>query len=283
MSTVNIDNLTDVFERSLSEDMAPRAREVIVSMVRHLHAFARETRLTHDEWLVGIDYLTRAAEITDDKRNEFILISDVLGLESLVDTISHDAQDGETESAVLGPFYRKGAPRLGRDDTISQRESADGPSVRLRGKITDVEGNPISGAEIDVWETGPDGLYEQQDAAQPDMNLRGVFSTAADGTYVFRAVKPVSYPIPYDGPAGDLLKVMGRHPFRPAHIHMLVRAPGFRSLVSQIYDRTDPYVESDSVYSVKESLQVDFVQSPLGSDVAFEVEHDVVLKRDRPS
>ena len=283
MSNVNIDNITEVFEHSLSDDMAPRAREVLVSMVRHLHAFAREVRLTHDEWLVGIDYLTRAAAMTDDKRNEFILISDVLGLESLVDAISHNAQDGETESAVLGPFYRSGAPRLARDETISQREDADGPSLRLKGRVTDADGHPISGAEIDVWETGPDGLYEQQDAAQPDMNLRGVFSTDADGSYALRAVKPVSYPIPFDGPAGDLLKTMGRHPYRPAHIHMLVRAPGFRTLVSQIYDRKDPYVESDSVYSVKESLQVDFVECPPGGDVAFEVEHNVVLKRERRS
>ncbi len=278
MSNVNIDNITDVFVDSLSGEMSPRSREVLVSMVRHLHDFAREVKLTHDEWLVGIDYLTRAGRMTDDKRNEFILISDVLGLESLADAISHGATDKATESAVLGPFYRENAPRFERDGSISRRGAKDGPSCRITGKVTDVEGKPIGGATLDVWETGPEGLYEQQDPNQPDMNLRGVFTTDADGTYSMRVVKPVSYPIPYDGPAGDLLQVMGRHPYRPAHIHMLVRAGGYQTLVSQLYDRTDEYVDSDSVYSVKESLLIDFQKQPEGSDVEYAVTHDVVLK-----
>lgn len=277
MSAVTIENITDIFEQSLSDEMNPRAREVITSMVRHMHAFLREVRVTHEEFLVGIDYLTRAAALTDDKRNEFILMADVLGVESLCDAISHDAHGDETESAVLGPFYREGAPRLGRDATISQRGEADGPSVRVRGKITDPEGNPIAGAEIDVWSTAPAGLYEQQDPEQPEYNLRGIFTTAEDGSYVFRAVKPVSYPIPYDGPAGDLLQVMGRHPMRPSHIHMLIRAEGFKTLISQVYDREDEYVKSDSVYSVKGSLLVDY-QKQDGSDVDYLVEHDMVLK-----
>ncbi len=278
MSNVNIENITDVFVDSLSSEMSPRSREVMVSMVRHLHDFAREVKLTHDEWLVGIDYLTRAGRMTDDKRNEFILISDVLGLESLADAISHGATEQATESAVLGPFFRENATRLERDASISKRGDEDGPSCRLSGKITDVEGKPIVGATIDVWETGPEGLYEQQDPNQPDMNLRGIFTTGADGTYSIRAVKPVSYPIPYDGPAGDLLQVMGRHPYRPAHIHMLIKAPGYKTLVSQLYDRTDEYVDTDSVYSVKESLLIDFEKQPEGSDVAYAVSHDVVLK-----
>lgn len=278
MSNVNIENITDVFVDSLSGEMSPRSREVMVSMVRHLHDFAREVKLTHDEWLVGIDYLTRAGRMTDDKRNEFILISDVLGLESLADAISHGATDKATESAVLGPFYRENAPRMDRDGSISKRGTKDGPSCRITGKITDVEGKPLAGATLDVWETGPEGLYEQQDPSQPDMNLRGVFTTDADGTYSMRVVKPVSYPIPYDGPAGDLLQVMGRHPYRPAHIHMLVKARGYQTLVSQLYDRTDEYVDSDSVYSVKESLLIDFERQSDDSDVEFAVTHDVVLK-----
>ncbi|MEL6190245.1 MAG: dioxygenase, partial [Myxococcota bacterium] len=278
MSTVTIENITRIFEASLSPDMNPRAREVLIHLVRHLHAFAREVHLTHEDWLVGIDYLTRAARLTDDKRNEFILISDVLGLESLVDAISHDARGSETESAVLGPFYREGAPKYGRDETISQRGAQDGASVRIQGRVMDGDGRPVPEATLDVWETGPEGLYEQQDPEQPDMNLRGVFSVDSRGTYVLRAVKPVSYPIPYDGPTGDLLKVMGRHPYRPAHIHMIVRAPGYKALVSQIYDREDPYIESDSVYSVKGSLLIDFERAPEGSDVEFLVRHDVILK-----
>lgn len=279
MSNVTIENITEVFEASLSDDMSPRAREVVSSLVRHMHAFAREVRLTHDDWLVGIDYLTRAAALTDDKRNEFILLSDVLGLESLVDAISHDAVGNETESAVLGPFYREGAPKYARDASIAQRGEADGPSVRLSGRIVDTDGQPVPEATLDVWETAPSGLYEQQDPDQPDMNLRGVFAADGDGTYALRAVRPVSYPIPYDGPTGDLLHVMGRHPYRPAHIHMIVRAPGFKTLVSQIYDREDEYVTSDSVYSVKGSLLVDFEAAPKDAGVDFLVRHDVVLKR----
>ncbi|MEM6732582.1 MAG: hydroxyquinol 1,2-dioxygenase, partial [Myxococcota bacterium] len=156
----------------------------------------------------------------------------------------------------------------------------DGPSARIMGTVRSPDGTPIQGATLDVWETGPDGLYEQQDAAQPDMNLRGVFDTDVEGTYSLRCVKPVSYPIPYDGPAGDLLQVMGRHPYRPAHVHMIVRAPGFKTLVSQIYDRRDEYIDSDSVYSVKGSLLVDFEDAPAGSDVQYVVRHDVTLKRE---
>lgn len=279
MKTVTVENITDVFMESLSDDMNPRAREVLTCLVKHLHDFAREVKLTHDDWLVGIDYLTRAGQMTDDKRNEFILVSDVLGIESLADAISHAAIGEETESAVLGPFFREGAPKLPRDATISQRGEADGPSVRMSGRIVDMDGRPVPEASFDVWETGPEGLYEQQDPDQPDYNLRGQFVVDGDGTYSFRGVKPVSYPIPYDGPAGDLLQVMGRHPYRPAHIHMLVRAPGFQTLVSQIYDKKDEYIDSDSVYSVKGSLMVDFEPAPAGSDVDFIVKHDVILKR----
>jgi len=148
----------------------------------------------------------------------------------------------------------------------------------MRGRVTDVHGAPVANAELDVWETGPEGLYEQQDPNQPDMNLRGRFRTDADGTYEFRAVRPVSYPIPYDGPTGDILQAMGRHPYRPSHIHMIVRAEGMKTLISQIYDRNDEYIESDSVYSVKGSLLVDFEPAPAEHDVDFLVTHDVILK-----
>lgn len=279
MSAVTVENITEVFEQSISDTLTGRRREVLISLVRHLHDFCREVNLTHEEWLVGIDFLTRAGQMTDEKRNEFILVCDVLGIESLVDAISHEGGEDITESSVLGPFYRPNAAKLGYDDTISKRGDADGESVRLVGRVTDPNGNPIAGATLDVWETGPDGLYEQQDAAQPDMNLRGVFQSREDGTYSMRAVRPVSYPIPYDGPAGDILQLMGRHPYRPAHIHMIVRAEGFQTLVSQIYDRTDEYIGTDSVYAVKGSLTVDFEEAPAGSDVRWIVHHDVVLNR----
>ncbi|MCB9794650.1 MAG: intradiol ring-cleavage dioxygenase [Alphaproteobacteria bacterium] len=279
MSAVTIENITEVFEQSISPELTGRRREVLMSLVRHLHDFCREVQLTHEEWLVGIDFLTRAGQMTDDKRNEFILVCDVLGIESLVDAISHVGGADITESSVLGPFYRPGAPQLDFDGSISQRGDVDGESVRIAGRVTDPKGQPIAGATVDVWETGPDGLYEQQDAAQPDMNLRGVFRTRADGRYSLRAVRPVSYPIPYDGPAGDILQIMGRHPYRPAHVHMIVKAPGFQPLVSQIYDTSDEYIGTDSVYAVKGSLMVDFERAPEGSDVRWVVTHDIVLNR----
>jgi catechol 1,2-dioxygenase len=281
MKSITVDNVTEVVVGSMSKDMTPRAREVMTALVTHLHAFAREVKLTHEDWLVGIDYMTRTGKMTDDKRNEFILVSDVLGLESLCDAISHDAKGKETESAVLGPFFREGGPHKKRGESIATRGETDGPSCLLHGRVTDVEGKPIANARINVWETGPEGLYEQQDAAQPDMNLRGVYETDANGTYEIRAVRPVPYPVPYDGPAGDILKIMGRHPYRPAHIHMIVEAPGYKKLVSQLYDKTDKYLDSDSVYAVKDSLLLDFVKTPAGSATKFEVTHDVVMKRSK--
>lgn len=278
MKTVTIENITDIVINAMAEETNPRAKEVLASFIRHMHDFVRETRLTHEEWLIGIGYMTKAAELTDDKRNEFILLSDIFGLETLVDAISHDAEENETESAVLGPFFREGSPILPAGATISMRGDTDGPSALVEGQISNTLGEPVSGAIIHVWETGPEGLYEQQDPNQPDMNLRGRFKTDENGRYAFRGVRPVSYPIPYDGPTGDLLQVMGRHPYRPAHIHMVVEAPGYRKLISQLYDSTDEYLESDSVFSVKGSLIIEFNSAPAGSDVEFIVNHDVVLK-----
>ncbi|MBI3451682.1 MAG: intradiol ring-cleavage dioxygenase [Rhodospirillales bacterium] len=280
MKSVTIDNITDLVIAAMSPDMAPRTKEVLTNLIQHLHDFARDVRLTHEEWLIGIDFLSRAGKMTDEKRNEFILISDILGLESLADAISHNAHGNETESAVLGPFFREGAPVLPAGASIAQRNTKDGPAVSLRGRITNAKGEPVAGAIIDVWETGPDGFYEQQDPNQPDMNLRGRFKTDDNGDYDIMAVRPVSYPIPYDGPAGDLLQIMGRHPYRPAHIHMVVVAPGYKKLISQLYDRQDTYLESDAVFAVKGSLIVDFKPARDNSGAEYLVEHNVVLKAD---
>lgn len=274
-----IETISDTVIASMSAKMDPRAREVLTSLVRHLHDFAREVKLTYPEWLTGIDYLTRAGQMTDEKRNEFILLCDVLGIEALVDAITHDAIGNETESAVLGPFYREGAPVLERGATISKRGELDGPSVLLRGRITDAANKPLANALIEVWECAPNGLYEQQDPEQPDMNLRGQFRTAADGSYEIRCVRPVSYPVPYDGPAGDILQVMGRHPYRPSHVHMMIAAPGFKTLISQLYDKEDKYLDSDSVYSVKGTLLMDFKPAPKELGTQFVVDHNVVMKR----
>lgn len=281
MRTVTIENITDIVIDSLSDETNPRFREVLSSLIRHLHDFAREVKLTHEEWLLGIEYLSRAGKMTDGKRNEFILIADILGMESLVDAISHDAQENETESAILGPFYRPGAPMLPPGASISQRGDTDGPPVLLTGRVTNVSGDPVANAVLNVWETGPEGLYEQQDPNQPEMNLRGRFKTDENGEYKIKAVRPVSYPIPFDGPAGDLLQWTGRHPYRPAHIHMVIEAEGYRKLISQIYDSSDPYIDNDSVFSVKGSLMVDFEPAPTDMTVDFLVKHNVVLKTEK--
>lgn len=279
MKTVTIENITEIAIDAMSADMEPRIKEILTSLITHLHDFAREVNLTHEEWLKGMEIMAHVGKMTDGKRNEFILLSDIIGLESLVDAISHNEQGGETESAVLGPFFREGAPVYPAGASISQRGEADGPGALLTGYVKDLKGNPVTNAIIDVWETGPEGLYEQQDPNQPEFNLRGRFKTDENGYYKIKAVKPVSYPIPYDGPSGDLLQAMGRHPYRPAHIHMIVQAQGYQTLVSQLYDKNDEYIDSDSVFAVKGSLVIDFKPAPAEMEtVKYVVDHNVILK-----
>ena len=286
MKTVTIENITEIVIDSLSSTTPPRLHRILSALIRHLHDFVRDVELSHDEWLQAMEFFRRAGDISDDRRNEFILLSDVVGLESLVDAISHQARERATESTVLGPFFRAGAPVMASGASIARRGKEDGPPVLLYGRVTDTAGVPIAGAWIDVWQTGPEGLYEQQDPKQPDMNLRGRFVTDEDGRYRIRTARPVSYPIPYDGPSGDLLQLTGRHPYRPAHIHMVLEALGYHTLVSQIYDSTDTYLHSDSVFAVKGSLIVDFIPARnvldgLGvdtTDVDFIVEHDIRLR-----
>lgn len=205
MGKISTQAITDAAIAAISADASPRARQVMTSLIRHLHDFAREVELTTEEWLAACHFLKRAGDMTDDRRNELILVSDVLGLESLVDALTNKAEGKQTESAVLGPFYRESAPVLPNGASVVQG-GVPGETVLVEGRITGPDGKPIQGAEIDVWETSPNGLYEQQDPDQPDMNLRGIFCTDAEGRYAFTCLKPVSYPIPFDGPAGDLLQ-----------------------------------------------------------------------------
>ena len=277
MRDLSIESFTDNVINSMGPKTPPRVREVMTALIRHLHDFAREVNLTTEEWLLGVEVLNRTGRMSDEKRNEMILMSDVVGLESLVDALDHRSQGQETESAVLGPFYRENAPKLPLGATVVQG-GKPGESVLVNGRIASSDGTPIAGAVIDVWETAPNGLYEQQDPDQPDMNLRGRFETAADGSYAFRCVRPVSYPVPFDGPAGELLRLMDRHAFRPAHLHMIVSAPGHQTLVTQIFDRTDKYLDSDAVFAVKDSLVVDFKPAREGMGTKYVVDHDIRLK-----
>lgn len=237
-----------------------RLRRLAQVLTRHLHAFATEVGLTQGEWEECIRILTETGHITDDRRQEFILWSDTLGLSMLVDALANPLPSGATESTVLGPFYVPGSPL--RPHGASIAEEVAGAPAWIHGKVLDLDGGPIPGAELDVWQNGDDRLYAVQNAEAPEDHLRGRFTTRDDGSYAFLAVRPVPYTIPDDGPVGRMLAATGRHPWRPAHVHMIVRAPGYRTLATHIFDRESEYLDSDAVFAVKPSLLREFVRRP---------------------
>lgn len=235
----------------------PRLRTVMEAAVRHLHAFAREVELTPEEWLSGIAFLTAAGQACTPHRQEFILLSDVLGLSRLVN-VMHDATGREaagTETSLLGPFFREKAPEFAPGESIAVHATG-GQEIILFGQILDAAGRPVPGAEIDIWQTNAAGLYDLQAADASVMDLRGRFRADADGRFHMRTVKPVGYSIPMDGPVGPFVKRQGRHGMRPAHIHILVAAPGYRELVTALYLADDPNIGSDTVFGVSQSLVV---------------------------
>jgi hydroxyquinol 1,2-dioxygenase len=230
-----------------------RLTELMSALVRHLHAFTKEVQLTQAEWETGIDFLTRTGQLCSGERQEFILLSDVLGMSMLVDAINNRRPDGATENTVVGPFHLDGAPVRQMDQTICL--DGKGESCHFEGRVLDLQGSPIEGARVDVWSDNADGFYDvQQPDVQPKWNNRGVFITGVDGRYSFVGIKPVSYPIPDDGPVGQVLGRLGRHPYRPAHMHYLVSAPGFQKLVTHTFVDGDAYLTSDAVFGVKASL-----------------------------
>lgn len=256
MRNLNEANVTDAALQKLENCADPRLKKVMTSLVRHLHGFIREVEPTEGEWLAGVRFLTEVGQKCDEKRQEYILLSDTLGATILMDAINHRAPEGATESSVLGPFYREGAPTMERGASIAG--DTEGEAVTFRGRVHAPDGRPIEGAVLDIWQTAPNGLYEVQDPDQPDFNLRGKFVTDADGAYEFRTVKPVSYSIPDDGPVGKLLKAVGRHTFRPAHVHFIVSAEGYEPVATQLFTEGDEYLESDAVFGVKNSLVVPY-------------------------
>lgn len=253
VSTDREQAVTDEVVASFTGTADPRLRAVLQSLVRHLHAFARDVRLTEREWETAIGFLTRVGHITDDRRQEFILLSDVLGLSMLTVAINEPAVPEATEATVFGPFFTDDAPEVALGGDIAR--GAAGTPCYVTGQVRGVDGAPIPGARVDVWEADEDGLYDVQ-YSDDRSACRGWLRTGSDGGYRFWSVLPAPYPIPHDGPVGDLLHAAGRGPMRPAHLHFMVTAPGYRRLITHIFLAGDPHLASDAVFGVKDSLVV---------------------------
>ncbi len=267
MRDLTEDNVTEAVLAKMEDMKDPRLKEVLGAAIRHAHAFAREVELTLDELIAAAMFFTEIGKMSDEKRHEFLLLSDTLGLTILVDAIQNRKPGGATESSVLGPFYRANAPEVANGENI-ERAGATTDICFMSGTVKSLDGSPIEGAVLDMWQTAGNGLYENVDPDQPDMNLRGRVKTDAEGHYDVRSVLPVSYPIPHDGPVGRMLDASGRHIYRPAHVHFIVSAPGHKTVTTEIFGEGDPYLDSDAVFGVKGSLVADFVRHDSAEDAA---------------
>jgi hydroxyquinol 1,2-dioxygenase len=266
----------DAVVESFAATPDPRLRELLASLVRHLHAFVRDTEPTIAEWERAIDFLTATGHKCDHERQEFILLSDVLGISMLVETINNRKTTGATESTVLGPFHMVASPRRALGDTIDL--VGTGPQCVLAGRVLSADGTPLPGAVLDVWQANDQGFYDvQQPDVQPPGNGRGLFTADQDGAYWFRTIVPTHYPIPTDGPVGTLLEATRRHPYRPAHIHFIVTAAGHRPLTTHIFVAGSPYIESDAVFAVKKSLITEFTATG-DPDQPARANFDIVLQ-----
>ena len=234
----------------------PRLREVMTALVGHLHGFIKDVEPTMEEWFRGVDFLTRTGQKCDDRRQEYILLSDILGVSMLCESINNRKPSGATEATVQGPFHAAGSPERALGENIC--DDGIGEPCWVEGRITDVDGNPIVGAKLDIWQTNAEGDYQVQSDDQPEGNQRGIFRTDEQGRYFFAATLPVSYSVPTDGPVGELLNGMGRHAMRPAHMHFIVSAPGYDGLTTHLFVDGDPYLDSDAVFGVRDSLIVQF-------------------------
>lgn len=254
----------------------PRLRDIMRALVEHLHAFVREVRLTPDEWMAGIDFLTRTGQKCDAIRQEFILLSDVLGVSMTVDDVAHEGMPPNvTESSALGPFYTDDAPEIADGATIAR--SGKGESVLVRGRVLDVRGTPVAGALVETWETDGDGSYDTQYANRTEPDYRGRLRTQPDGSFSFLAVKPVSYSIPTDGPTGEMLRATKRGTMRPAHLHLKLSASGYRPLATSIYSADDSYLLEDAVFGAKTSLVEAYRPAGAGAATQWLLERDFVL------
>ncbi|PSR97680.1 hydroxyquinol 1,2-dioxygenase [Coniella lustricola] len=280
---------TDSVIAATGPKASPRMRQVMASLIRHVHDFARENDITVAEWMQGVEMLNWAGQMSNDRRNETQLLCDVIGLESLVDEITSkllvgaDADYETTKSAILGPFFRKDTPPTENDASIIKNLPPDAEVAYMHGVVSDAAtGTPLAGVTVDVWQCSTNGLYEQQDPEQTEFNLRGKFTTDENGYYGLYCIRPVPYPVPYDGPAGKLLQLLDRHPYRPAHIHIMAGNDKYTPLVTQIFDRKTQYLENDSVFAVKDDLVVDFKPITGHSKASLELEYNIRLAAMKP-
>ena len=273
MAEYNEHTLTQAVVDRFGESDSERFKEVISAAIRHMHAFVKEVNLTPDEWFTAIEFLTATGQMCDDKRQEFILLSDVLGVSMMMEMVNNRRSAGETESTVLGPFHTDNAPTLEMGDAITALDGHE--VVVMSGRVLDASGQPVAGARLDVWQAGPDGKYDVQ--KEDGVDLRGVFTSDDQGHYEFRTVKPEFYPVPTDGPVGRLLAASNRHPFRPAHIHFKITAQGYHPLITHLFVAGDNYLETDAVFAVRDSLIVDLTQA---DDAHLTATYDFVLAKE---
>src|SRR5687768_16017710 len=252
MRQLNEDTLTAEVVARLSKTKNPRLRELMASAVKHLHAFAQDVHLTEEEWFEGIKFLTEVGRKCDGKRQEFILLSDVLGLSMMVVALNHKTAPGATEATVLGPFFAHGAKEYGYGADLREGATMKGEDVWVRGRVLSVDGKPISDAVLDIWQAKADGIYDLQ--TEGEFELRGRVKANAKGEYAFASYKPKFYSIPVDGPVGDLVRATGNHHMRPAHMHAIVSAPGYQQVITHVFVEGDPYLDGDAVFAVKDSL-----------------------------
>jgi hydroxyquinol 1,2-dioxygenase len=277
MPTLTGSKLTDDVVSRYKDCPDPRLKQIMTSLVKHLHSFARDVNLTEGEWMKGIEFLTAVGNITTEMRQEFILLSDVLGLSMTVVELNHGTEAGETEATVQGPFYVPGAPELPKGAVVEGDPPGD--PLDVTGTIHDGHGKPIGHALLDVWQAGEDGLYSNQDPDKPKYELRGKFRSDHDGSYHFRSVLPKGYQIPTDGPVGGLMRATGRPSWRPAHLHFMVSAEGFKPLTTHLFVKGTDHIREDAVFGVKDSLIVDFKRGGTGN--GYTLKHDFVLSPGR--
>ena len=269
------DALTEKALKAYSQIVDPRLRELTAGLIRHLHAFVKETKLTDHEFEIAWTLMAEMAKFTGDERNEYLLLCDVLGVSELIDAVNHQRPPSAVEYALVGPFYRANAPQRKRGESIVGTDT-EGERVRITGRVYDLTTNvPIGGAVLDVWQAATNGFYENQDPKQPDYNLRGRFQTENDGTFELVALLPTPYPVPVDGPVGELLRLAKRQPNRPAHIHFIVSAPNYETLITQVFRGGDPIIDEDPVFSADRNLIGEFHKD----NGEFSLQYDFQLKR----